>query len=65
MSIMNVQNDTFWKTVKIPFESVEEEQRFKRFLKSTGRSIGPYLRVIALEKVREWEEAESQNTIEA
>ena len=57
---MSVQNETIRVTVKLPFKTGEPE-RFTEFLEATGRKAGPYLSVLAMAAVRDWES--SQETI--
>ena len=40
--------------VSIPFKG-QEKRRFNKFLYSTGRKAGPFIRTIAIEVLEEWE----------
>ena len=47
---MSIQTDTLSKNIKVPFLEGEED-RFKTFLRSSGRKAGPYLRVLILREI--------------
>lgn len=37
------------KKVDLDFETIEQRDRFEKFLRKTGRKAGPFLTVLALE----------------
>ena len=39
-----------WQSLRIPFTK-EERERFNRFIKETGRSAGPWVRVVILKEL--------------
>jgi hypothetical protein len=46
------KSNSSWINLKIPF-SESEVQTFRAFLKSTGRSAGPWARIVILKAIKE------------
>ncbi len=48
-----------WQSLRVPF-SREEKELLRNFLKKTGRSAGPWVRIVILQAIKE-EEKQHEN----